>query len=99
MVANLVDEDGRPQTIKAGKGHNEAPVATNVKIELSVADGQIEKISEFLSKLNNVVKVRVLPYHNYAGSKYSALGMENSLPQILPTEEEIKNAEKMLVLY
>lgn len=52
VVANLVDEDGRPQTIKAGKGHNEAPVATNVKIELSVADGQIEKICNLDIKLN-----------------------------------------------
>lgn len=60
---------------------------------------QIEKIAEFLRTLKNIKEVKVLPYHNYAGSKYVALGMENTLPKILPTEEEIKNAEKMLVLY
>ncbi|MBQ3550315.1 MAG: glycyl-radical enzyme activating protein [Clostridia bacterium] len=60
---------------------------------------QIEKIAEFLKPLKNIKAVKVLPYHNYAGSKYSALNMENTLPKILPTEEEIKNAEKMLVLY
>ena len=60
---------------------------------------QIEKIAKFLKPLKNIKAVKVLPYHNYAGSKYTALGMENTLPQILPTEEEIKKAEKMLVLY
>ncbi len=62
-------------------------------------DGQIEKISEFLSKLNNVVKVRVLPYHNYAGSKYKALNMDNTLPEIMPTDEEIKSAKEKIRTY
>ena len=44
---------------------------------------QIEKIAEFLKPLKNIKDVKVLPYHNYAGSKYVALGMENTLPQIL----------------
>ena len=39
---------------------------------------QIEKIAEFLKPLKNIKDVKVLPYHNYAGSKYSALGMENT---------------------
>lgn len=58
---------------------------------------QIEKIAEFLRALKNVQAVKVLPYHNYAGSKYAALDMENTLPKILPTEEEIKKAEALLV--
>lgn len=57
-------------------------------------DDQIPKIAEFLSGLKNITKVRVLPYHSYAGSKYEALGMENTLPAKLPTDEEIKAAEK-----
>ena len=60
---------------------------------------QIEKIVGFLSALKNIKVVKVLPYHNYAGSKYEALGMENTLPQILPTEEEIKKAEDLLGIY
>ena len=59
---------------------------------------QIEKIAKFLKPLKNIKAVKILPYHNYAGSKYSALNMENTLPQILPTEEEIKKAEEMLYL-
>lgn len=70
----------------------------NCKIEIRIPyvpeynDGEIEKISEFLSELKNIIKVRVLPYHNYAGSKYESLGMENCLPKLLPTDEEMEKA-------
>ena len=58
---------------------------------------QIPKMAEFLRGLKNVTKVRVLPYHNFAASKYDALEMENTLPTQLPTEEEIKAAEAQFV--
>lgn len=60
---------------------------------------QIEKMAKFLSGLRNITKVRVLPYHNYAGSKYASLTMENTLPDLLPTESEVKNAVELLKRY
>ena len=57
---------------------------------------QIEKIAGFLCDLKNLTKVRVLPYHNYAGTKYNSLNMENILPKLLPNEEELKAAVKYL---
>lgn len=62
-------------------------------------DTQIEKIAEFLKPLKNIKAIKVLPYHNYAGSKYIALGMENTLPETLPSDEEIKTAENILKIY
>ena len=62
-------------------------------------DTQIPKIAEFLSKLKNVSRIRVLPYHNYAGSKYASLDMENTLPEEMPTDEEIKNVKERLENY
>ena len=59
-------------------------------------DGQIEKIARFLKPLKNVKAVKVLPYHNYAGSKYEALGMENTLPTLLPTDDEIERARQLI---
>lgn len=59
-------------------------------------DNQIPKIAEFISKLKNITKVRVLPYHNYAGGKYSALDMKNTLPEKLPSNDDIKKAEEDL---
>ncbi len=59
-------------------------------------DDQMKKIAAFLSSLRNVSRVRVLPYHSYAASKYLALGMKNTLPERIPTDEEIKRAEEIL---
>ena len=57
---------------------------------------EIEQIASLLAQMKNITKIRVLPYHNYAGSKYEALGIENTLPTILPNEEEtIKAREKI----
>ncbi len=57
---------------------------------------QIGKIAKFLKKLRHMTKVRVLPYHNYAGSKYRALDMNNTLPGSLPSEEELACARQIL---
>ncbi len=56
---------------------------------------QIEKISGFVQQLKNIIRVRVLPYHNYAGSKYESLGMLNILPEVrLPSADECTALEK-----
>jgi pyruvate formate lyase activating enzyme len=55
-------------------------------------DSQIDKIACFLAPFKNIKKIRVLPYHNYAGSKYKALNIPDTLPKCLPTDEEIKIA-------
>jgi pyruvate formate lyase activating enzyme len=57
---------------------------------------QIEKIAHFLSDFTHVTKIRVLPYHNYAGSKYAALNMEDTLPRRLPTDEELASARNCI---
>ncbi len=59
-------------------------------------DSEIEKIAAFLKPLENVVKVKILPYHNYAGSKYRSLDMQNTLPDVaLPTDAEIDAVQKL----
>jgi len=59
-------------------------------------DDQVDKIAEFLRPLKNIKATKVLPYHNYAGSKYDALDMDNTLPKELPTEEALGIAEQKL---
>lgn len=58
--------------------------------------GELERIAELLVNMKNITKIRVLPYHNYAGSKYAALGIENTLPLILPSEDEMKKAKDII---
>ncbi len=59
-------------------------------------DGEIEKLAHFLSNFKNITKIRVLPYHNYAGSKYEALGIKNILPNRLPTDNELERASNSI---
>lgn len=75
------------------------PVEIRIPYVPQYNDDQTEKIGKFLSELTNVIKVRVLPYHNYAGSKYRSLDMKNTLPEILPTDEEIKSAKEIIKAY
>ena len=56
-------------------------------------DNQIEKIADFLKPFKNIRAVKILPYHNYAASKYKALSIENTLPEIIPSDYEIRQAE------
>ena len=58
--------------------------------------GEINKIREFLKDFQHITGVKVLPYHNYAGSKYAAMDMPNTLPAVLPAVETIQEAEALL---
>ena len=53
-------------------------------------------MAEVLSGLKHLTGVRVLAYHNYAGSKYEALHMANTLPTQLPTQEALAEAKAIL---
>ena len=72
----------------------------NIEIRIPYVPGyndtQMEKIAEFLATLKNITKVRILPYHKYAGSKYTALHMVNTLPERVPEEREIQGACDMM---
>jgi len=78
----------------------------NKKIEVRIPfvptmnDNQMSEIGNFLRDIKNLTKVKVLPYHNYAGSKYIAVAMENTMPKVEPpTTEQIRQAEDILKSY
>ena len=75
-------------------------VGKNIEIRIPYVpeynSDQIEKIAILLSELKHITKIRVLPYHNYAGSKYAALNIPNTLPSRLPTDAEIKSAAETI---
>jgi glycyl-radical enzyme activating protein len=50
------------------------------------SDEQIDAAGVLLGALSNIVGVRLLAYHNMAGSKYVALDMENTMPSVTPPE-------------
>lgn len=57
---------------------------------------QLEKIGKFLCEFDHIVGVRLLPYHNFAGTKYTSLDMINTLPENLPTDKEMALATDTL---
>lgn len=60
---------------------------------------QIEKIAAFLAPLKSVKEVKVLPYHNYAKSKYASLDMPDTSPEALPSNDQIEEAKEILGKY
>lgn len=56
--------------------------------------GEMEAIARHLSKMN-IEKVKILPYHNFAASRYGALGMESTLPDTLPTREQSESVREL----
>ena len=60
---------------------------------------QIEKIAQFLAPLSSIKAVKVLPYHNYAKSKYASLDMTDTSPENLPRDSEIEDAKNILKNY
>lgn len=59
--------------------------------------GEIGRIAERLGKYKNIQSVDVLPYHNFSGSKYEALGEKNTMPNVpMPEKNEIENAKNIL---
>ena len=56
-------------------------------------DDQVDKIYNFIKGLKNVQKVKVLTYHNFAGSKYESIGLKNTMPKVIPCEERINKIQ------
>ena len=56
--------------------------------------GEMESIARHLSEMN-IEKVKILPYHNFAASRYGALGMESTLPDTLPTREQTESVREI----
>ncbi len=62
-------------------------------------DQECRKIGEFLKDLKGITKVKVLQYHSFAGSRYEALDMTNTLPLIETTYKDVQNATEVLKNY
>lgn len=59
----------------------------------------LHQTGAFLSTLN-IESVKLLPYHSLASTKYLALEMENTLPQVSqPTPSDMELAKKILASY
>lgn len=72
------------------------PIEVRIPFVPGYNSDQMEKIGMLLSGLKNLTKVRVLAYHDMARSKYVSLQLEDTMPPIIPTEEELAKARETL---
>ncbi len=62
-------------------------------------ESTLRSMAELLSEVN-VAKVKLLPYHSYAGSKYNALGLPIRLDDTLrPSAEHMEWCKKIFCIY
>lgn len=60
----------------------------------------LHSAGDFLGKLKNITSVRLLAYHDFARSKFIAIGEEDTMPQVeRPGENELKKAAEILQEY
>lgn len=57
-------------------------------------DNQADKILEFVKELKNLIRVRVLAYHDFARSKYAALDFEDTLPKEIPDSDVLETVRE-----
>ncbi len=79
------------KNIKIIDGYN-IPIYVRIPFVPGFNDKEIDKIAKFLKPLKNIDRVEVLPFHNYSASRYEALNMQNTLPNIIPSDNDIKEA-------
>lgn len=64
------------------------PIEIRVPVIPGKNDGEIDKIAEFISGLNNICAVKALAYHDLARTKYEALGMDYVIKDVPPVSAE-----------
>ena len=62
-------------------------------------DCECEGIGELLRGLRGIMKVKVLQYHRFSASRYEALGMTVTLPEVETTFDDVENAVQILRSY
>ncbi len=76
------------------------PIDIRIPFVQGLNDGELEPIAKVLSKMQNLRKSKILPYHTIGISKYLALGMDYSIPDIkMPNRDTVIKAVKTLRAY
>lgn len=59
-------------------------------------DGECESIASLLEGMEGIVGIKVLKYHDLSSSRYFALGLEDTLPEPITTDEAVERARAIM---
>ena len=76
-----------------------ARIEIRIPLVMGYNDGEIDAIGRFLSECSGIVRVKVLAYHEFARSRYAALGMPDTMPHVETTPEDVADAVGRLCQY
>ena len=63
-------------------------------------EANLRAMGELLGGMKMVERVKVLPYHEFARTKYVSIGMNDTMPQVkIPTEDDLTRAVNILKEY
>lgn len=80
----------------------------NKKIEIRIPlipnynddETNLREIGNLLKDMRMIDRVKVLPYHEFARTKYASIGIKDTMPQVrIPTEEDLSRAVCILKEY
>lgn len=75
-------------------------IEIRIPLITGINDGVIGEIGKFLGNLNMVKRVKLLPYNNLAGSKYSNIGRKNTMPDVpVPSRRTLSELSDILKKY
>lgn len=81
-------------------GRTGVPVEVRVPCVPGVNDSAVEGIARFLTQVPSLTEVRLLPYHDFARSKFGALGLEDTMPRVeKPSPERMEELRAIVRAY
>lgn len=75
------------------------PIEIRIPIipDFNMDTGSINAIGEMLSQLSNIIAVRLLAYHDFARSKFKAIGRPDTMPEVtVPSDEQMNKIADQL---
>ena len=76
-----------------------AKIEIRYPLVMGYNDGECDNIGRFLKDLKGVTKIKVLQYHSFASSKFESLGIKNTMPDTVTTNEDVERAVEILKSY
>ena len=73
-----------------------ARIEIRYPLVMGLNDGEAEAMGRLLSELSGILRVRVLAYHDFARSRYGALGRTDTMPDTKTEQTDLERTAGIL---